>query len=478
MAFWNRRRSIEAITNIEGHARLKPTMSWPHLIALGVGAIVGTGIYTLIGVGAAKAGPAVMLAFLIAGLVCVFAALAYAELATMIPAAGSAYTYSYAALGELLAWVIGWSLILEYSLVVSAVAVGWSGYFNGFLESMGWGLPAYLTSGPFGTATPGLVNLPAVGIVGVVAGMLMLGTRESATVNAVLVVIKVIALGAFVAIAAPHFDAANLEPFMPFGFAKSVNADGVEVGVMAAAAIIFFAFYGFDAVSTAAEETKNPGRDLTIGIVGSMVVCIIIYMVVAAAAVGAMPFTEFAGSDEPLAHIARTLGSDTAATIIAGAAIVALPTVLLAFMYGQSRIFFVMARDGMLPRGLAKVSAKRGSPVLMTGVTAVLMAVIAGLFSLGELAALANAGTLAAFIAVGAALIVLRVQQPNRERRFKAPLWPVVGAGAILGCLYLFISLPVATQTNFFIWNGVGLVLYLLFARGNTRLAKGEETPA
>ena len=478
MAFWNRRRSIEAITNIEGHARLKPTMSWPHLIALGVGAIVGTGIYTLIGVGAAKAGPAVMLAFLIAGLVCVFAALAYAELATMIPAAGSAYTYSYAALGELLAWVIGWSLILEYSLVVSAVAVGWSGYFNGFLESMGWGLPAYLTSGPFGTATPGLVNLPAVGIVGVVAGMLMLGTRESATVNAVLVVIKVIALGAFVAIAAPHFDAANLEPFMPFGFAKSVNADGVEVGVMAAAAIIFFAFYGFDAVSTAAEETKNPGRDLTIGIVGSMVVCIIIYMVVAAAAVGAMPFTEFAGSDEPLAHIARTLGSDTAATIIAGAAIVALPTVLLAFMYGQSRIFFVMARDGMLPRGLAKVSAKRGSPVLMTGVTAVLMAAIAGLFSLGELAALANAGTLAAFIAVGAALIVLRVQQPNRERRFKAPLWPVVGAGAILGCLYLFISLPVATQTNFFIWNGVGLVLYLLFARGNTRLAKGEETPA
>ena len=478
MAFWNRRRSIEAITDIEGHARLKPTMSWPHLIALGVGAIVGTGIYTLIGVGAAKAGPAVMLAFLIAGLVCVFAALAYAELATMIPAAGSAYTYSYAALGELPAWVIGWSLILEYSLVVSAVAVGWSGYFNGFLESMGWGLPAYLTSGPFGTETPGLVNLPAVGIVGVVAGMLMLGTRESATVNAVLVVIKIIALGAFVAIAAPHFNAANLEPFMPFGFAKSVTADGVEVGVMAAAAIIFFAFYGFDAVSTAAEETKNPGRDLTIGIVGSMVVCIIIYMVVAAAAVGAMPFTEFAGSDEPLAHIARTLGSDTAATLIAGAAIVALPTVLLAFMYGQSRIFFVMARDGMLPRGLAKVSAKRGSPVLMTGVTAVLMAVIAGLFSLGELAALANAGTLAAFIAVGAALIVLRVQQPNRERRFRAPLWPVVGAGAILGCLYLFVSLPHLTQVNFFIWNGIGLVLYLLFARGNTRLAKGEETPA
>ena len=478
MAFWNRRRSIKAITDIEGHARLKPTMSWPHLIALGVGAIVGTGIYTLIGVGAAKAGPAVMLAFLIAGVVCVFAALAYAELATMIPASGSAYTYSYAALGEMLAWVIGWSLILEYSLVVSAVAVGWAGYFTGFLDSIGWGLPAYLTSGPFGTETPGLVNLPAVGIVALVAGMLMLGTRESATVNAVLVVVKVVALGAFVAIAAPHFDPANLQPFMPYGFTKSLNAEGVEMGVMAAAAIIFFAFYGFDAVSTAAEETKNPGRDLTIGIVGSMIACIAIYMVVAAAAVGAMPFGQFAGSSEPLAHIARTLGSDTAATIIAGAAIVALPTVLLAFMYGQSRIFFVMARDGMLPRGLAKVSETRGSPVLMTGLTAVLMAVIAGLFSLGELAALANAGTLAAFIAVGAALIVLRVQQPGRERRFKAPLWPVVGAGAILGCLYLFASLPGSTQTNFFIWNAAGLMIYLLFARRNTRLAKGEETAA
>ncbi len=478
MAFWNRRRSIDTMSEPQGAHALKKTLGWPHLVALGVGAIVGTGIYTLIGVGAAKAGPAVMLAFVVAGLVCMFAALAYAELATMMPASGSAYTYSYAALGEMLAWVIGWSLILEYSLVVSAVAVGWAGYFNGFLESMGWGLPAMLTSGPFGTETPGLVNLPAVGIVGVVAVLLMAGTRESATINAVLVVVKILALVAFVAIAAPHFDAANLQPFMPFGFVKSMDAQGVEVGVMAAAAIIFFAFYGFDAVSTAAEETRNPGRDLTIGIVGSMVVCIIIYMAVAGAAVGAMPFTEFASSPEPLAHIARTLGSDTAATIIAGAAIVALPTVLLAFMYGQSRVFFVMARDGMLPRGLARVSAKRGSPVLMTGVTAVLMAVIAGLFSLGELAALANAGTLAAFIAVGASLIVLRIQQPDRKRVFRAPLWPVVGAGAILGCLYLFISLPVSTQVNFFIWNAAGLVIYLLFSRRNTRLAKGEETAA
>lgn len=480
MTFLMRRRSIEAITAFEPGTRLKPTMSWPHLIALGVGAIVGTGIYTLIGVGAAKAGPAVMLSFLIAGGVCVFAALAYAELATLIPASGSAYTYSYAALGEAIAWVIGWSLILEYSLVVSAVAVGWSGYFSGFLESMGWGLPAYLTQGPFGTETPGLINLPAILIVGIVAGLLMLGTRESATINAILVVVKVAALAAFVAIAAPHFDPGHLSPFMPFGFTKSeimVDEELVSVGVMAAAAIIFFAFYGFDAVSTAAEETKNPGRDLTIGIVGSMAICIVIYMAVAAAAIGAMPFGEFAASGEPLAYIARTLGSDLAATIIAGAAIVALPTVLLAFMYGQSRIFFVMARDGMLPRRLARVSAQRGTPVLMTGLTAILMALVAGLFSLGELAALANAGTLAAFIAVGASLIVLRIRQPMRLRLFKAPLWPLVGAGCIAGCLYLFASLPASTQTNFFIWNAAGLILYLLFARRNTRLAKGEELP-
>jgi APA family basic amino acid/polyamine antiporter len=247
---------------------------------------------------------------------------------------------------------------------------------------------------------------------------------------------------------------------------------------MAAAAIIYFAFYGFDADSTAAEETKNPGRDLTIGIVGSMLVCILIYLMVAAAAVGAMRFDQFASSGEPLAYIARTLGSDLAGTLIAGAAIVALPTVLLAFIYGQSRIFFVMARDGMLPRRLARVSEKRGTPVLMTAVTAVLMAVIAGLFSLGELAALANAGTLAAFVAVGASLIVLRVQQPLRPRPFRAPAWPLVGAGCIVGCLYLFVSLPVSTQVNFFIWNGLGLVLYLALARRNTRLAKGEERPA
>ena len=368
-----------------GHV-LARTLSWPHLVALGVGAIVGTGILTLIGVGADRAGPSVILSFVIAGAICSCAALAYAEMATMIPTSGSAYTYSYVVLGEVIAWVIGWSLILEYSLVVSTVAVGWSGYAAPLLTPLGF--PVALTQGP---ALGGLVNVPAIFIIAVVAALLSLGTKESATLNAVLVVIKLIALAVFVAVALPHFDAANFSPFTPFGFAKSVSADGVERGVMAAAAIIFFAFYGFDAISTAAEETKNPGRDLAIGIVGSMVACVAIYMLVAVAAVGALSFTRFADSPEPLALILRGIGQPGFATFLAVSAVIALPTVLLGFLFGQSRIFFVMARDGLLPQALAKVSA-RGTPVRITVMTAVLVAIIAGVMPIDAIAALANAG--------------------------------------------------------------------------------------
>ena len=297
MKNWNVRKAIVAREDMPVEHRLAQTLSWPHLVALGVGAIVGTGILTLIGVGAAKAGPAVIVSFAIAGLICACAALAYAEMATMYPASGSAYTYSYVVFGELVAWIIGWSLILEYSLVVSAVAVGWSGYASGFLASVGAGLSADLIAGP---EAGGIVNLPAVFIIAVVAALLMVGTRESATINAVLVVVKLLALALFIAVALPAFNAGNFEPFMPNGFPRS-GPSGSEVGVMAAAAIIFFAFYGFDAIATAAEETKNPDRDLAIGIVGSMVLCVIIYMAVAAVAIGALAYTLFADSPEPLA---------------------------------------------------------------------------------------------------------------------------------------------------------------------------------
>jgi APA family basic amino acid/polyamine antiporter len=450
-----------------GQTHLKRTLSWWHLLALGVGAIVGTGIYTLVGIGAGLAGPGVILSFIIAGAVCCCAALAYAEVATMIPASGSAYTYSYVVIGESVAWVVGWSLILEYSLVVSAVAVGWSGYAAGFLASLGMPLPAAILAGP---AAGGLVNLPAVIIVFVVAGLLALGTKESATVNAILVVVKIVALLVFVVAAVPAFNVAHFHPFLPNGFA-SHTVDGTPSGVMAAAAIIFFAFYGFDAISTAAEEAKNPERDLPIGIIGSMIVCTAIYVGVAATAVGSMSYTLYAGSSEPLALILRTLGHPSAAVLIGAAAVVALPTVILAFLFGQSRIFFVMARDGLLPSGLAKVNARTGTPVRITILTAVVVATLAGVTPLAKIAALANAGTLLAFIAVATCMLILRRREPNARRVFRTPLAWIVGPLAILGCLYLFYSLPHQTQGFFLIWNLIGLVCYALWRAVDSRRA-------
>jgi APA family basic amino acid/polyamine antiporter len=458
MKNWNVRKPVVAREDMPEHHRLKQTLGWPHLVALGVGAIVGTGILTLIGVGAGKAGPAVILSFAIAGLICACAALAYAEVATMIPASGSAYTYSYVVFGELVAWMVGVALILEYTLVVSAVAVGWSGYAAGFLESIGMGLPAALVKGP---ELGGIVNIPAIFIIVVVAGLLIAGTRESATLNAILVAIKMAALALFIAVALPVFNGAHFEPFMPYGFPRS-GPSGSEVGVMAAAAIIFFAFYGFDAIATAAEEAKNPSRDLAIGIVGSMVVCVIIYMLVAAAAIGAVAYTGFADSAEPLALILREIDQPWAAQVLGASAVIALPTVILAFFYGQSRIFFTVARDGLLPSKLANVS-KRGTPVRITIFTAIVTSIFAGLIPLASIAALANAGTLAAFVAVCAAMLVLRKREPGRERKFRTPAaWPV-GIAGILGCIYLFISLPNRTQIFFVVAQIIGLLLYLVY---------------
>jgi len=458
MKNWNVRKAVVAPDQMPEEHRLQKSLSWPHLVALGVGAIVGTGILTLIGVGAGKAGPAVILSFAIAGVICACAALAYAEVATMIPASGSAYTYSYVVFGELIAWMIGVALILEYTLVVSAVAVGWSGYAAGFLKSIGLGLPGTLIQGP---ELGGVINVPAIFIIWVVAGLLMAGTRESATVNAILVVIKMAALALFIAVALPVFNGSHFHPFMPYGFPRN-GPSGSEVGVMAAAAIIFFAFYGFDAIATAAEETKNPGRDLAIGIVGSMLVCVAIYMAVAAAAIGAVAYTGFANSPEPLALILREIGKPWAARVLGAAAVIALPTVILAFFFGQSRIFFTVARDGLLPPSLARVS-RRGTPVRITVFTAIVTSVFAGLIPLASIAALANAGTLAAFIAVCAVMLALRRREPDAERKFRTPAASIVGPIGILGCLYLFISLPNRTQLFFLTAQVIGLVLYAIY---------------
>lgn len=468
MSFWARRKPIDA-AHPGGH-QLKRTLSWPHLVALGVGAIVGTGILTLIGRGAGMAGPAVIVSFAIAGIVCACAALAYAELASMMPAAGSAYTYSYVALGELIAWIVGWALILEYTVVVSAVAVGWSGYAAGFLHSLHLDIPEML---PFGEIAGQQLhfNPLAVLIIFVVAGALILGTRESATVNALLVVLKLSALVVFLVLAFGHFDAAHFQPFAPYGWG-AVQHGASKVGVMAAGALIFFAFYGFDAVSTAAEETKNPARDLAIGIIGSMVICTLLYMAIGAAAIGAMNVSDFSKSDEPLALIVRSLGYEWAAQFVGATAVIALPTVILAFLFGQSRIFFVMARDRLLPRTLGSVHEKLGTPVIVTLFTAVVCSALAGLLTLDEIAALANAGTLAAFIAVCVSLVVLRQRDPSRARPFRVPAAWLIALVGVGGCLWLFSSLSQGTIVRFFIWMAIGVPVYLLYGARKSALAR------
>jgi basic amino acid/polyamine antiporter, APA family len=463
MDFITRRKPIEFSAPTDGGHHLKPTLGWPHLVALGVGAIIGTGIYTLTGVAAGLAGPAVILSFAVAGAVCACAALCYAEMASLTPQAGSAYTYSYVTLGEGIAWIIGWSLILEYTLVCSAVSVGWSGYASGLIRQAQLGVPDAVLAG-------GIVDLPAIFIALLVTAMLLVGTRESATVNFILVCVKLVALAGFVALTLPTFDAAHFEPFAPFGFGAHDAGDGRKYGVMGAAAIIFFAFYGFDAISTAAEEAKNPKRDLTIGIVGSMALCTLIYMVVAAAALGAVPFGLFSKSPEPLAFVLKELGRPGSAALIAGAAVIAMPTVIMVFMFGQSRVFFAMARDGLLPRTLAAVGA-RGVPTAVTVLTGVIAAAISGFMPLDEIASLANAGTLAAFIATASAVMVLRRRSPELERPFTTPFIWVIGPAAVAGCLYLFTSLQAKTIIFFFIWNAIGVLAYMLYGRERSRLA-------
>jgi APA family basic amino acid/polyamine antiporter len=414
-----------------------------------------------------------VISFLVCGAICACAAFCYAEMATLIPVAGSAYTYSYAVLGEGLAWIVGWSLVLEYTVAAAAVAVGWAGHAEALITAAGWPVPPELMHGVF---SGGLINIPAILIAGIVTTLLIIGTRESATLNIFLVLIKLGALALFVFLAMQSFDAAHFTPFAPFGYGATQGADGKNYGMLAAAAIVFFAFYGFDTVSTAAEETKNPERNLTIGIVGSMALCTAIYIVVAMVAIGAMSYTEFSQTHDaaPLVYILQSLNHGTAAQIVAACVVIAIPSVILVLMYGQSRIFFTMARDGLLPERLATVSAARGTPVLMTLVTGLVVIAMAATMDLSQIVELANVGTLTAFIAVAASMLVLRVRDPKRPRIFKTPLPWVVGPFCILGCLYLAWGLPTRTQLWFFEWNGIGLVVYFLYGMWASRLARSK----
>jgi APA family basic amino acid/polyamine antiporter len=373
-------------------------------------------------------------------------------------------------MGEFIAWLVGWNLILEYAVAGAAVAVGWSGYMTGLLHSMGVDVPLSLKAGMFAVQGGG-VNLIALGAVTLATVLLVIGTRESAYFNSVLVFVKLLALSAFIVITAPHIDWENFQPFMPYGFG-STEVNGVSKGVMAAAALIFFAYIGFDAVSTAAEEVRNPNRNVPLGLMGTLFVCTTIYVLVAAGAVGTTPYTQLAGNTEPLASILRSLGFPTVGNLVALAAIVALPTVVLMMIYAQTRILFTMSRDGLLPDRLSNLHPRFRTPHVITVITGLFVAVVAGLFSVDEIAELSNTGTLFAFVVVSVAVMVLRRTQPDRRRPFRTPALWLVGPLAVAGCLYLFVSLPKLTQGRFIVWTAIGAVVYFLYGYRRSPLGK------
>jgi APA family basic amino acid/polyamine antiporter len=481
-------KSLDAILATAEKKSLHRSLGAFQLTMLGIGAIIGTGIFVLTAEAAQKAGPGMIAAFVIAGFVCAVAALCYAEMSSMVPVSGSAYTYSYAVMGELLAWMVGWALILEYAVAAGAVSVGWSGYVVGLIEhAFHIDIPNALVLGPM---DGGIVNLPAALIALAVTGLLVIGTKESATVNAILVAVKVSALTLFIFLAVPVMNMENFHPFAPLGMA----------GISAAAASIFFAYVGFDAVSTAAEETKNPQRNMPIGLIGSLGICTIFYILVASGVigtVGAQPMTDASGaglrpgspeltaackaagdaavvcSKEALAWTLRSIGWPQVGNLIGLAAGLALPSVILMMMFGQTRIFFVMSRDGLLPAVLSKVHPKYHTPHVITVITGVFVSLFAAFFPVGVLADISNSGTLFAFAMVAIAVLVLRKTDPNRKRPFRAPAIMIVAPLAAVGCVYLFFSLSTETKLLFLGWALVGLVVYYLYGYRKSHVGRG-----
>ncbi|HEX2762396.1 MAG TPA: amino acid permease [Allosphingosinicella sp.] len=498
---FGRVKPLDAILATAEKKSLKRTLGPIQLTLFGVGCIIGTGIFVLTAVGAQKAGPGLTISFIIAGAVCVVAALCYSEIASMVPVAGSAYTYSYAVQGEFLAWTVGWALLLEYAVGASAVSVGWSNYFTDTVlaHSLGIKLPDFLIAGPLalGGKPGGFINLPAGVIALLMTWLLMIGTNESAKFNAVLVAIKITALTAFVILTMPRMHTENFEPFMPGGV---FGGFGSGVGVVGAAATMFFAYVGFDAVSTAAEETKNPQRNVPIGLIGSLAICTVFYMLVAAGAVGTMggqpimaggvpieagsaelarqcALPQYAEmlvcSREPLAHVLRTIGFGTIGNLLGYAAFIALPSVILILLFGQTRIFFVMARDGLLPEKLASVHPKWKTPHVVTAITGVGVAIGAAFFPVGQLADIANAGTLYAFLMVAIAVWQLRKRDPNRARPFRVPAIGFIATLTVVGCLFLFFNLPGPAMLVLPVWGAIGVVIYYLYGYRNSHVGRG-----
>jgi basic amino acid/polyamine antiporter, APA family len=498
----DRVKPLDAIIAAAERKSLHRSLGAFQLMLFGIGCVIGTGIFVLTAAGAQKAGPGLMLAFAIAGGVCIVAALCYAEIAAMIPVAGSAYTYSYATMGEFLAWTVGWALIMEYAIAAAAVSVGWSGYFSGTIlqQFLGITLPPWLSAGPLalGGAAGGFINLPALVIALLVTWLLMIGTSESARVNAVLVAIKVTALTAFIVLTLPRVDTAEFNPFLPAGV---FGGFGSGLGAVGAAATIFFAYVGFDAVSTAAEETRNPQRNVPIGLIGSLLFCTVFYILVAAGAIGTIggqpimgpggiPFPagsealarqcampEYAAalvcSDEALAHVLRQIGFSEVGNMLGIAAFLALPSVILVLLFGQTRIFFVMSRDGLLPERLSRVHPRWRTPHVVTAITGSVVALAAAFFPVGQLADISNAGTLYAFLMVAVAVMLLRRQQPDRPRKFRVPALWLIGPVTVFGCLFLFLNLPTAAMLMLPAWTAIGVVVYLLYGRRRSHLGRG-----
>jgi basic amino acid/polyamine antiporter, APA family len=499
---FGRIKPLDAILATAEKKSLHRSLGAFQLTLFGIGCIIGTGIFVLTAAGAQKAGPGLMLAFIIAGAVCVVAALCYAEIAAMVPVAGSAYTYTYAVMGEFLAWTVGWALVLEYAIAASAVSVGWSGYFSGTIlrEFFGIHLPPWLSAGPLalGGAPGGLINLPALVIAMLVTWLLMIGTKESARFNAVLVTIKIAALTAFMALTLPRTELANFNPFLPAGM---FGGFGTGVGAVGAAATIFFAYVGFDAVSTAAEETKNPQRNVPIGLIGSLGICTVFYILVAAGAVGTIGGQPIMGpngtpfpagseelarqcalpqyrdmlvcSNEALAHVLRLIGFGAVGNMLGIAAFLALPSVILILLFGQTRIFFVMSRDGLLPDVLSKVHPKWKTPYVVTFLTGIGVALAAAFLPVGQLADVANAGTLYAFFMVAIAVMLLRKHEPARQRKFRVPALWLIGPLTIGGCLFLFLNLPTAAMLVLPIWTIIGFFIYFGYSYRSSHLGRG-----
>jgi len=459
--------------------KLKRVLGPVDLVALGIGAVIGAGIFALVGTAAAGdasrpgAGPALMLSFLLTGVACALTGLCYAEFASLVPISGSAYTYAYATLGELVAWIIGWDLILEYAVGNVAVAVSWSGYFCELLRGFGIEFPRWLAtdlrtalhSPEILNAAPHLFgkaivfNLPAVSIVTFLTVLLVVGIKESARFNLVMVGIKLLVLGFFVFVGAAYVKPENWHPFAPNGWA----------GIQAGAAVIFFAYIGFDAVSTVAEECKNPKRDMPIGILGSLAACTVIYVVVAAVLTGMIPWNQL-NTAEPLSVAMRVVHKDWAAGVVAFGSVVAHTAVLLVFQLGQPRIFFSMSRDGLMPKSFSKVHPRFKTPYVTTILTGLFVGIASSFASLDEMADLCNIGTLSAFVIVCAGILVLRHRDPLRHRPFKTPWVPAVPILGMVACLYLMMGLPTSAWIRFGVWLAIGLGIYYAYGFGHSRL--------